>query len=100
MPPLKRYVEVLSPTEYLFHFDNILGIIFQIWTLMCGRKIFFAEVTRQKKHHEAIQLRGSMKLNNSVQVMLHFALSSSNAAFCGQISFDPIIMHAMQPSAK
>ena len=100
MPPLKRYVEVLSPTEYLFHFDNILGIIFQIWTLMCGRNSFFWRSYQGKKQHEANQLRGRVKLNKFVQVMLQFALSSSDAAFCGKLSFDPIIMHAMQPSAK
>ena len=60
----------------------------------------FCRSYQAKKHHEANQRRGGVKLNKSVQVMLHFALSSSDAAFCGKLSFDPIIMHAMQPSAK
>ena len=68
--------------------------------IFCPNSYNYAEVTRQKSIIGARQLRGGVKLNKSVQVMLHFALSSSDAAFCGKLSFDPIIMHAMQPSAK
>ena len=68
--------------------------------IVCPNSHKYAEVTRLKSIMRARQLRGGVKLNKSVQVMLHFALSPSDAAFCGKLSFDPIIMHAMQPSAK